>query len=69
MCGGTIPVVIQSTKRGEIFMLDRRDGTPVAEVEERPVPKPDGTAKGEVYSGYRKLNAPSLTLCHWAAVA
>ncbi|MDR1076055.1 MAG: membrane-bound PQQ-dependent dehydrogenase, glucose/quinate/shikimate family [Xanthomonadaceae bacterium] len=36
--GGTLPALIQLTKRGQIFMLDRRDGTPIAQVEEKPVP-------------------------------
>lgn len=36
--GEKTPVVIQLTKRGEIFVLDRRDGKPVFPVEERPVP-------------------------------
>ncbi|MGO4842200.1 membrane-bound PQQ-dependent dehydrogenase, glucose/quinate/shikimate family, partial [Rhizobiaceae sp. 2RAB30] len=40
--GGTIPALIQVTKRGQIFMLDRRDGKPIAEVEERPVPQTGG---------------------------
>lgn len=34
-----IPVLIQPTKRGEIFVLDRRTGKPVLKVEERTVPK------------------------------
>ena len=37
--GGTIPALIQTTKRGQIFMLDRRDGKPIAEVVDRPVPQ------------------------------
>jgi quinate dehydrogenase (quinone) len=37
--GGTIPALIQITKRGQIFMLDRRDGKPIAQVEEKPVPQ------------------------------
>jgi len=37
--GGTLPALIQTTKRGQIFMLDRRTGTPIAQVEERPVPQ------------------------------
>ncbi|WPB55855.1 membrane-bound PQQ-dependent dehydrogenase, glucose/quinate/shikimate family [Xylophilus sp. GOD-11R] len=37
--GGTAPALIQTTKRGQIFMLDRRDGKPIAAVEERPVPQ------------------------------
>lgn len=36
--GSVTPVVIQLTKRGQIFVLDRRDGTPVFPVEQRPVP-------------------------------
>jgi len=36
--GNIIPVLIESTKRGQIFMLDRRSGKPVAEVVEKPVP-------------------------------
>jgi len=36
--GSVTPVVIQMTKRGEIFVLDRRDGTPVYPVENRAVP-------------------------------
>lgn len=37
--GGTTPALIQTTKRGQIFMLDRRDGTPIAEVVDHPVPQ------------------------------
>lgn len=40
--GGTIPALIQITKRGQIFMLDRRDGKPIAEVQEKPVPQIGG---------------------------
>ena len=32
------PALLQPTKRGEIFMLDRRTGQPIAEVREKPVP-------------------------------
>ncbi len=37
--GSVVPAVAQATKRGEIFLLDRRDGKPVAEVQEKPVPQ------------------------------
>ncbi|HSW14861.1 MAG TPA: membrane-bound PQQ-dependent dehydrogenase, glucose/quinate/shikimate family [Solimonas sp.] len=33
------PGLLQPTKRGEIFFLDRRNGKPLATVEERPVPQ------------------------------
>jgi quinate dehydrogenase (quinone) len=36
--GGITPVVVQLTKRGQIFVLDRRNGKPVVPVENRPVP-------------------------------
>jgi len=40
--GGTVPALIQVTKRGQIFLLDRRDGKPLAEVQEKPVPQSGG---------------------------
>lgn len=36
--GEKTPVLIQTTKTGQIFVLDRRTGKPVTEVQERPVP-------------------------------
>ena len=39
--GEQIPVVIQVTKWGTIFTFDRRDGTPIWPIEERPVPESD----------------------------
>ncbi len=39
------PALLQPTKRGEIFMLDRRTGKPIAEVTEKKVPV--STVKGE----------------------
>ena len=36
--GEHIPALAQVTKQGFVFVLDRRDGTPLFEVEERPVP-------------------------------
>ncbi|HEY5798198.1 MAG TPA: membrane-bound PQQ-dependent dehydrogenase, glucose/quinate/shikimate family [Bosea sp. (in: a-proteobacteria)] len=43
--GGTIPALIQTTKRGQIFMLDRRNGRPIADVVDRPAPQ--GGVAGE----------------------
>lgn len=37
--GGTIPALVQGTKMGEIFVLDRRTGKPITEVKEVPVPQ------------------------------
>lgn len=43
--GGTAPALIQLTKRGQIFVLDRRTGQPLTRVVESPVPQ--GAAPGE----------------------
>ncbi|MEO1035414.1 MAG: PQQ-binding-like beta-propeller repeat protein [Pseudomonadota bacterium] len=37
--GNVVPSVAVPTKRGEIFLLDRRDGSPVHPIEERAVPQ------------------------------
>jgi len=37
--GELVPSVAVPTKRGEIFLLDRRDGSPVHPIEEKPVPQ------------------------------
>lgn len=39
--GADIPAVVQVTKMGLIFILDRRNGKPIFGVEERPVPASD----------------------------
>lgn len=39
--GGRIPAIIQVGKAGQIFVLDRRTGTPLTRVDERSVPKSD----------------------------
>ncbi len=39
--GKTVPVVIQATKMGHVFVLHRDTGRPVFPVEERPVPQTD----------------------------
>jgi quinate dehydrogenase (quinone) len=43
--GVNTPVVIVPTKRGQLFVLDRRDGTLVSDVEEKSVPQ--GPVSGE----------------------
>ena len=37
--GGTQPAVLQTTKRGQLFLLDRATGKPLAEVAEKAVPQ------------------------------
>lgn len=52
--GSSTPALVAPTKRGELFLLDRRTGTPIAQVEERPVPQTDMpqevTAKTQPFS-------------------
>lgn len=46
--GKPVAALVQATKMGFLFTVDRRTGEDVWPIEERPVPK--GEAKGEVYS-------------------
>jgi quinoprotein glucose dehydrogenase len=39
--GKEVPAVLQATKTGQLFVLDRRTGTPLLPVTERPVPSSD----------------------------
>ena len=64
--GETVPALVQPTKLGDIFLLDRRNGKPLAEVEEQPVPS--GDMPGEYYSptqpasvGMPSLRPPPMT--------
>lgn len=41
----TIPALVQPTKQGELFVLDRRNGKPIVPVNERPAPQ--GAATGD----------------------
>ena len=43
--GQTVPALIQPTKQGELYVLDRRTGQPVLPVTEKPAPQ--GAAKGD----------------------
>lgn len=37
--GQSIPALVQTTKRGELFLLNRETGEPIANVEEKPAPQ------------------------------
>jgi quinoprotein glucose dehydrogenase len=43
--GTTVPALVQPTKQGELFVLDRRTGTPLLPVTETPAPQ--GAAEGD----------------------
>ncbi len=57
---GTVPALIQPTKQGEIFVLDRSTGKPLTRVEEVPVPR--GTVPGERYAPTQPLSAGMPTV-------
>lgn len=58
---GMVPALVQTTKRGEFFLLDRRNGQPLAQVTEKRVPQ-DGVP-GEHLSPTQPYSTgmPSLT--------
>jgi quinoprotein glucose dehydrogenase len=64
---GVQPALLQPTKRGELFLLDRRNGHPLAAVQERPAPQ-DGIVPEERLSktqpfsvGMPSVAGPPLT--------
>ena len=52
--GGTLPALLQITKAGQIFMLNRQTGVPISEV--RNIPAPQGNAQGERYAATQPLS-------------
>lgn len=65
--GKRIDVVLQATKTGQLFVLDRDTGIPVFPVEERPVPRSD--VAGEQASPTQPFNTviPALSPQHLAS--
>jgi quinoprotein glucose dehydrogenase len=56
--GQIVPALVQATKRGELFVLDRRNGQPVYSVTEKPAPQ--GAVPGERLSPTQPFSALSL---------
>jgi quinoprotein glucose dehydrogenase len=56
--GGTVPALVQPTKQGEIYVLDRRDGKPILPVTE--VPAPQGAAAGDWAAPTQPVSALSF---------
>ncbi|MFC0337469.1 quinoprotein glucose dehydrogenase [Kushneria avicenniae] len=48
--GEEIPALVQGTKMGFLFVVNRLTGEDVWPIEERPVPQGDGSVEGEVYA-------------------
>jgi quinoprotein glucose dehydrogenase len=55
---GRLPALIASTKRGDIYVLDRRDGKPIVPAPEQPVPQ--GAAAGDRVSPTQPFSALSF---------
>ncbi|HET9232074.1 MAG TPA: pyrroloquinoline quinone-dependent dehydrogenase, partial [Vitreimonas sp.] len=62
---GVVPAVILASKQGEMYVLDRRTGAPLHEVEERPVPsgglEPGLRTSTQPFSTFHTLRFPDLT--------
>ncbi|PZA11528.1 membrane-bound PQQ-dependent dehydrogenase, glucose/quinate/shikimate family [Rhodopseudomonas palustris] len=61
---GLVPALILPSKRGDLFVLDRRTGKPLTGVEERRVPQagvePEQRAQTQPFSLYATLQKPDL---------
>ena len=62
--GRRVPALVQATKQGELFVLDRRDGKPIFPVTEKPAPQ--GAAAGDFTAPTQPVsvisfNPPELT--------
>ncbi|MDQ0390671.1 glucose/quinate/shikimate family membrane-bound PQQ-dependent dehydrogenase [Labrys monachus] len=68
---GKVPALVQSTKRGDIYVLDRRTGTPIIPAPERPVPQgavpPDHSAPTQPFSELTFLQPPLQESDMWGA--
>jgi quinoprotein glucose dehydrogenase len=60
--GRAVPAVLQATKTGMIFVLDRETGRPLFPVEERPVPR--STVPGEVAAATQPFSTLPLLSPH-----
>ncbi len=56
--GQTVPALVQPTKQGELFVLDRRTGRPVLPVREQPAPQ--GAAEGDHAAPTQPVSALSF---------
>lgn len=68
---GRVPALVQSTKTGNLFVLDRRTGLPIFPAPERPVPAGaapgDRTAPTQPFSAVSLMPAPVRETDMWGA--
>jgi hypothetical protein len=60
---GIVPVLVQNTKLGDLFMLDRRTGQPIAAVEEQSVPTEPAPGEHVSRTQPRSVGMPTLHRC------
>ena len=62
---GAVPALVLPSKQGDLYILDRRTGVPLVEVEERPVPgggvEPEMRSATQPFSGFHTLAMDDLT--------
>lgn len=58
IAGEQVPALVQATKQGEIFVLDRRSGEPLLPVTEKPYPQ--GAAEGDYTAPTQPVSALSF---------
>jgi quinoprotein glucose dehydrogenase len=62
---GSVPALVLPSKQGDIYILDRATGEPLAPVEDRPVPtggvEPENLSPTQPFSGYHTLAKRDLT--------
>jgi quinoprotein glucose dehydrogenase len=62
---GSVPALVLSSKKGDVYVLDRRTGRPLTQVEERRVPgggvEPQQRASTQPFSLYHTLRKANLT--------
>lgn len=62
---GAVPALVLTSKQGDIYVLDRRDGNTLVGIEDRPAPsggvEPQERAPTQPFSLYHTLRKPDLT--------
>ncbi|MBO9501170.1 membrane-bound PQQ-dependent dehydrogenase, glucose/quinate/shikimate family [Brevundimonas sp. A19_0] len=62
---GAVPALVLPSKQGDLYILDRRTGVPLVDVEERPVPgggvEPEMRSATQPFSGFHTLARDDLT--------
>lgn len=60
MPGGPVPALVQATKQGDLFVLDRRTGAPLTPVAEQAVPQTDVPGEWTAKTQPRSIGMPNV---------